>query len=139
MGGIAVTIGSAGLIAGLAYYFFGPKKAGKAELKESFQEIEVVVKGGYDPSVIRVQEGVPLRIVFDRRETGECSSHVVFPDFMLDKALPPYQRTTVALVPASVGEFAFACGMNMLHGTRNAGRNGEHLTVQKSRSKRRTP
>ena len=106
-----------GLVGGLAFYFFGPKKAATAELRDGFQEIEVVVKGGYEPSVIRAREGLPLRLIFDRQETGECSSRVVFPDFMVNKGLPPYQRTTVEIMPTASGEFGFACGMNMLHGT----------------------
>src|SRR4029079_4216272 len=66
---------------------------------------------------IRVQQGVPVRLVFDRRETGECTSRVVFPDFMINQGLPPYPRAAVELVPAEAGTFGFACGMNMVHGT----------------------
>ena len=32
-------------------------------------------------------------------------------------ALPAYERTTVRLDPGEAGEFGFACGMNMIHGT----------------------
>jgi len=100
----------------LAYFFFGPKKAEAAAVVGGVQEVEVLVKGGYEPAQIRVIEGVPLRIVFDRQETGECPSRVVFPDFMVNASLPPYTRTVVELVPAAAGEFGFACGMNMVHG-----------------------
>lgn len=67
-----------------------------------------------------------MRLVFDRKETGECSSQVVFPDFMVTKTLPPFRRTTVEIMPDRAGEFGFACGMNMLHGTLvvEAGREG---------------
>jgi Cu+-exporting ATPase len=114
---LIVLIGGSALIAALAWYFFGPKRATRATVVGGHQEIEVAVKGGYSPSVIKAREGVPLRIVFDRQETGECSSRVVFPDFMVNQVLPPYQRTVVELVPQAAGEFGFACGMNMLHGT----------------------
>src|SRR5205814_692009 len=40
-----------------------------------------------------------------------------FPDFALNRALPAYARTAVQLVPDRAGEFGFACGMNMVHGT----------------------
>ena len=114
---LAAAVLGLGMVAGLAFYFFGPKKAATAEIRDGFQEIEIVVKGGYEPSVIRAREGLPLRLVFDRQETGECSSRVVFPDFMVNKGLAPYQRTTVEIMPTASGEFGFACGMNMLHGT----------------------
>ena len=57
-----------GLIAALAFYFFGPKKAGQAQLKGDVQEVRIEVKGGYSPNIIRVRRGVPLRLIFDRRE-----------------------------------------------------------------------
>jgi len=72
---IFLTAGGVTLIGALAYFFFGPKRpAARAELRGGVQEVEITVKGGYSPSVIRVQEGVPLRLVFDRQERGECTS-----------------------------------------------------------------
>jgi Cu+-exporting ATPase len=114
---IIVTAGGVALVAFLAWYFFGPRESGRAALREGVQEVEVTVKGGYSPNVITVREGIPLRIVFDRREGGECTSEVVFPDFRLRRALPAFRRTEVQLVPERSGEFGFACGMNMVHGT----------------------
>ena len=114
---VLVTAGGAVLIGTLAYFFFGPKQARQAEVRGGLQEVEITVKGGYSPSVIRVQEGVPLRLVFDRQERGECTSEVVFPDFRLRRSLPAFARTTIDLMPERSGEFGFACGMNMVHGT----------------------
>jgi Cu+-exporting ATPase len=65
---------------------------------------------------VRVRQGVPLRIVFDRRESGECTSRVVFPEFALNRSLAANARTAVELLPDRPGEFGFACGMNMIHG-----------------------
>jgi len=81
------------------------------------QEIQIMVKGGYSPNLIRVQEGVPLRLVFDRQENSDCSARVVFPDFGVSRSLAAFGRTTVELLPTRAGQFGFACGMNMLHGT----------------------
>ena len=114
---ILVTAGGVTLIGALAYFFFGPKQAGRAEVRGGIQEVEITVKGGYSPSVIKVQEGVPLRLVFDRQERGECTSEVVFPDFRIRRNLPAFARTTIHLMPERNGEFGFACGMNMVHGT----------------------
>jgi Cu+-exporting ATPase len=114
---ILVTAGGIALIAALAYFFFGPKEARRAEVRGGLQEVEITVKGGYSPSLIRVQQGVPLRLVFDRQERGECTSEVVFPDFRLRRSLPAFARTVIVLTPERSGEFGFACGMNMVHGT----------------------
>ena len=80
---ILVTAGGTALIAALAFFFFGPKEARRAEVRDGLQQVEIKVKGGYSPSIIRAQQGVPLRLVFDRQERGECTSEVVFPDFRL--------------------------------------------------------
>ena len=103
--------------AGIAWFFFAPRKAYRVRLEDGMQEAVIEVKGGYSPSVIEAEAGVPLRLVFDRKEDGECSSHVVFSDFGVDKVLPAFRSTTVTLQPAEPGEYGFACGMNMLHGT----------------------
>lgn len=71
---IVVTLSGLAVIAGLAWFFFGPKQARIAQVKGNVQEITVLVKGGYSPDIIRVQKGVPLRLIFDRQEAGDCSS-----------------------------------------------------------------
>src|ERR1051326_3484082 len=114
---VAVVVAGVASIGALAWYFFGPKKARQAELVGAVQEVKVTVKGGYSPDVIRVRQNVPLRIVFDRQESGECTSRVVFPDFALNRALPAYATTGLEFTPDRSGRFGFACGMNMVHGT----------------------
>lgn len=103
--------------AGVLWFFFAPRKAYRAPLRDGVQEAVVEVKGGYSPAVIEAEAGVPLRLIFDRKEDGECSSHVVFSDFGVDLALPAFRTTTLTLHPDQPGEYPFACGMNMLHGT----------------------
>ena len=114
---IGVTVSGLVVIFFLAWFFFGPKKAKKAEVKDGVQEVRITVKGGYSPDVIRVKEGVPLRLVFDRQEASDCSDRVVFPDFQTSKSLAPFATTTLEFTPTKSGSFGFACGMNMLHGT----------------------
>src|SRR6266851_2186136 len=110
-----VVIGGGALATALlAWYFFGPRRAGIAQRVGGAQEVRVTVRGGYSPDVVRVQQGVPLRLVFDRQESGECTSHVVFPDFALNRSLPAFTQTTVEVLPDRVGDFGFACGMNMV-------------------------
>src|SRR5215470_10826649 len=114
---IAVVIGAVAALAGLAWFFFAPRRARTAELAGGVQRITVTVRGGYSPDVIKARQGVPLEMVFDRQESGDCTSRVVFPDLAVSAALPAFQQTTVRLAPASASTFGFACGMNMVHGT----------------------
>ena len=67
--------------------------------------------------MIEVRAGVPVRMLFDRQEAGDCSSRVVMPDFKVNQLLPAYATTAVEFVPSKEGDFRFACGMNMISGT----------------------
>ncbi|MFF4576651.1 heavy metal translocating P-type ATPase [Streptomyces sp. NPDC001410] len=105
------------LIAALGWYFFGPRRARSARMEGGVQRAEVTVRGGYSPDVIRVRQGVPVELVFDRQESGECTNRVVFPDLRVSAGLPAYARTVVRLRPEQAGSYEFACGMNMIRGT----------------------
>ena len=111
-----VLVGGLVLTGLMAWYFFGPKKSRRAELDDGVQVIEVTVKGGYSPDVIQVVPGVPVRMLFDRQESGDCSSRVVFPEFHVNQTLPAFATTPVEFLPEEPGEYEFACGMNMIRG-----------------------
>ncbi|TQK45138.1 Cu+-exporting ATPase [Streptomyces sp. SLBN-118] len=114
---VVVILAAAMLIAGLGWFFFGPRRAGSARIEGGVQRVEVTVRGGYSPDLIKVRQGTPVELVFDRQEAGECTSRVVFPDLKIGAGLPAHTRTTVRLSPDRPGSFGFACGMNMIHGT----------------------
>jgi plastocyanin domain-containing protein len=80
------------------------------------QEQTITVDGGYSPAVVRVKAGRPVRLVFDRKDTGSCSEEVVFPDFGIRRFLPAGERTIVELTPPAAGRYDFTCGMSMLRG-----------------------
>jgi P-type Cu+ transporter len=113
---LVVLVGAA-LIAGLGRYFFGPKTVTQARLSNGVQEVEITVKGGYSPEVIRLAQGVPARIVFDRQEAGDCTSTVIFPDLQLSRHLPAHGRAVVEFTPTETGRFGFGCAMNMVRGS----------------------
>jgi plastocyanin domain-containing protein len=99
------------------YFFFAERTAVIANAGASGrQEVTVVVRGGYEPSTIRVKAGRPVRLAFDRQETSSCSEEIVFPDFNVRKFLPAHQRTIIELTPPKAGTYEFSCGMSMLHG-----------------------
>ena len=111
------------LIAGIAaisfvlWYFFGAKQRVAATVGSGgVQEVKVTVKGGYDPNVIVVKQGQPVRLDFYRDETASCSDRVVFGDFGIARDLPAFKTTSIELTPDKAGEFTFACGMNMIRG-----------------------
>ena len=113
---MAVLMGGIGLIAFLAWFFFGPKEGKRAATKAGVQEITITVEGAYQPDHIQAQAGVPARLKFDRQETVGCSERVVFPDFHINRELPAFQTTTIEFTPDKPGTYAFACSMNMYRG-----------------------
>ena len=115
---LAVTLLGLLAIAGIAWFFWGPRGDGvKAGLTSSgFQEAMILVKGGYTPDVIVVESGKPVRLEFRREETAACSEQVIFPDFGKAADLPEGENVAVELPPSEPGEYGFECGMGMLHG-----------------------
>ena len=102
------------------WYFFFAKKGSfsaiGASVEGGVQVVTVTVQGGYEPSVLHVRSGTPVRLVFDRQEKSGCSEEVVLPDFDVRKFLPAFQKTTVEVMPNKPGTYEFTCGMAMLRG-----------------------
>lgn len=99
------------------YFFLAGRQAATATARTGgVQEVTITVHGGYEPAEVRLQKGVPARLVFDRQETSSCSEEVVLPDFGIRRFLPAFQKTTVELTPDRTGSFEFTCGMSMLRG-----------------------
>ncbi len=97
-------------------FFFGKRRQAKAVESRGAQSVEIVVAGGYNPDVVVARKGMPLTIVFDRRESSPCSDEVILAEFKIRRALPAHERTSIQILPGRAGEFPFSCGMNMLHG-----------------------
>lgn len=115
---VFVTIAGLLAIAGVAWFFWGPRRAGvRATLTSSgSQEATIVVKGAYSPDVIVVEHGKPVRLTFLRQETAACSEEVVFADFARRAQLPEGELVPVEFTPDQAGEYEFTCGMGMLRG-----------------------
>lgn len=115
---IAVTAAGLFAIAGVAWFFWGPRDEGvKAALTSAgVQEAMILVKGGYTPDTIVVEAGTPVRLSFRREETAACSERVLFPAFGRSADLPEGEVVPIELTPDEPGEYGFECGMGMLHG-----------------------
>lgn len=99
------------------FFLFSTKKARPAtDSSLGFQEAFITVKGGYDPDVIVVKQGKPVRLNFLRQGTDDCSERVIFSEFNKSAMLTPYQTVPIEFIPDKKGEFEFTCGMGMLRG-----------------------
>lgn len=115
---ILVDLAVLAAIGWVAWYFWLSEKQGvrATAAAAGAQEVQVRVKGGYDPDVIVVESGRPLKIHFNRQETAACSEMVVFPDFGVSRELPTGEVVTVEIEPKEPGEYDFMCQMGMLRG-----------------------
>ena len=114
--GWLVLVAGVAVIAWINWYFFvAPRSAVTAVADAGMQQVAVLVRGGYEPGVIHVRTGIPVRLVFDRQETSSCSEEVVLPDFGVRRYLAPFAKTAVDFTPDRAGTFDISCGMSMLH------------------------
>lgn len=105
------------LIALIIWYFWLYKKEGvKVADVGGIQEVKVNVKGGYDPDVIVVKQGKPVRLHFNRQESAMCSEMVIFDKIDLSAKLPEGETVTIEFTPQNKGEIPFQCQMGMLRG-----------------------
>lgn len=118
-----ITVIIAGLFGITFIYWFFLMKKGKEVAVENEQslrsgelEVDVVVEGGYSPDIISIPKGRATKINFVRKDRSSCLEEIVLPDFKVKKFLPVGEKVTVEITPEKIGEFGFACGMNMFHG-----------------------
>lgn len=81
-----------------------------------YQLVEVLVDRGYEPDVIEAAAGMPIRLVFSRRDDDPCSERVVFSSPRVDRRLAQTGTTTVDLPGQEPGEVRFTCGMGRYRG-----------------------
>ena len=115
---ILVTVAGLSVIGWIVWYFWLWKgEAVTAAVHASGrQEVDVTVKGGYQPAAIQVKAGQPVRLNFTRREASTCGEEVIFPGFGKRLHLPENQTVSLEVVPDTPGEYEFTCGMNMYQG-----------------------
>lgn len=115
---ILVTVVGLAAAAGVAWFFWFKRSEGvrASTVSDGYQEVMVLVKGGYTPDTIRVAAGRPVRLLFRREETAACSEQVVLADFGKSVALPTGEVVPVEFLPTEPGEHEFACQMGMLRG-----------------------
>jgi len=110
-----ITVGISGIgVIALIYWFFFEK--GKEVTVVAEGKVNVLVDGGYKPSVIKVKRGQKTMISLTRRDPNSCLEEFILPDFKISKFLPVGKQVNIEISPDKSGEYTFHCGMNMFHG-----------------------
>ena len=114
---IIVNILGLALIAFIVWYFWLFRREGvQVAVVAGVQEVTIKVKGGYDPDVIVVKKGKPVRLNFLRQESAMCSEMVIFDKIQKSAKLPEGETVTIEFTPQQNGEIPFQCQMGMLRG-----------------------
>lgn len=108
---IVSVLGLVGII--FTYWFFLMKNENVTEVSDS---VDIIVEGGYSPQTIVIKKGKTTKINFIRKDPSSCLEEVVLGDFKTLKYLPLNKKVTIEIKPQEIGEFTYACGMNMYHG-----------------------
>jgi plastocyanin domain-containing protein len=115
---IIVTVTGLAIIGWIVWYFWlwkGDSVTARSATN-GVQEIDVTVKGGYQPATIVAKAGQLLRLNFTRRESTPCGEEVILPDFGKRAHLPQDKTVPIEVTPERPGEYEFTCGMNMYRG-----------------------
>jgi len=92
----------------------GEKTSGAAS--KNFQTVEMhITNRGFEPSVLQVKAGVPVRWVIRGDQVSGCTNKIVVPSLEISRDIS-YGENIVNFMPAGKGEIAFSCGMGMVRG-----------------------
>ena len=109
---LLVIVGGLGLIGFIYWFFFGKKE----EAIIAGDSVEIIVDGGYKPSVIKVRKGQKTNLSLLRKDSSTCLEEFILPDFKIKTYLPLNKTVNVIFTPKKNGTYQFHCGMNMFHG-----------------------
>ena len=113
---VVVVLAGAALIAWELWFFLGPRRREATRPAAGAQEVQVRVRQGFEPDVIAVEVGRPVRLVFYREESADCTGELIFETLDLRRALPAFERTVVEFTPETPGDYPFRCGHTDLRG-----------------------
>ncbi len=110
---------SLGIALGAGVVVVGPAFAqGPAAPAPAPHVVDITVDGmAYAPAHVKVPAGVPLRLVFLKKDWSGCTREVVFAALGVRASLETGKPVPVDLPPQPKGTVEFACGMGMVKGS----------------------
>ncbi|MDD5026038.1 MAG: sulfite exporter TauE/SafE family protein [Candidatus Peribacteraceae bacterium] len=94
-----------------------PSNQAQVSAPAGLQQISMKVSSySYDPEVITLQAGVPVRWIIDASNASGCTSGLVVPDLGIQRILKRGENVIEFTAPSTPGKIAFSCSMGMVRG-----------------------
>ncbi|MCZ3621316.1 cupredoxin domain-containing protein [Lactobacillus mulieris] len=106
-------------IIGFIIWWFFIREVNDTELAkadQNKQKAQIVIQGGYSPSTLFLQKGIPAEVEFLQKDSTACLAEVRSAELALDKKIAPGEKVTIKVPTDQAGEYNYSCGMNMFHG-----------------------
>lgn len=101
-----------------ALFLYGCNKAPASTTADGRRQIAISVDAvGYHPAESHAKAGEAVELVFTRTTDDGCGQEVVIPSLKLKRELPLNKPVSIDVTMPAKGKLAFACGMDMLHGS----------------------
>ncbi|MFA5188428.1 MAG: sulfite exporter TauE/SafE family protein [Patescibacteria group bacterium] len=86
------------------------------QIVNGYQEVKMDLGTfGYEPNVLYVKKGVPVRWIINVKQMSGCTSAIRLDDYNIYKQLN-YGENIIEFTPDKLGELKFSCGMRMVWG-----------------------
>jgi plastocyanin domain-containing protein len=106
------------LLSTMPLLLLGCSKGSPGVAADGRREIAITVDAvGYHPAESHAKAGEPVRLVVTRTTEDGCGQELVIPSLNLKRELPLRQPVTIDVTMPAKGAIAFACGMDMMHGS----------------------
>lgn len=93
----------------------GNKAIAKAQIVDGVQIVQTVANdAGYQPSVLFIQKGIPVRWLINGQQINSCNNAIVIPALNIKKKLQ--QGETVIEFTPGDSDINFSCWMGMING-----------------------
>lgn len=95
----------------------GAPAGARPAAKREQRVVITVTKDGFEPALVRVKVGQPVRLVVTRTVERTCATDIVIKDYKVARPLPLNRPVEVRLTPRRPGAIRYACAMDMIAGT----------------------
>lgn len=85
---------------------------------DGVQQVNIeVLNTSYQPSLVTVQQGIPVKLTLRSNDVYSCALSFVLKEFGIQTFLEPTDEQSFEFTPEKTGEFTFTCSMGMYTGT----------------------